>query len=213
MATVVKRAIYSNIGGGSRRVTSLYDNVGGSRKTISSAYCNIGGSRKQIHPYYTVTEYAYKRHTVNSWTKKSMSGAGGIYDFSGLSSLYTSYSFNSSTGKFTLSGSATPSEYNDYGDAYFSSPVYYKLNDRLIVATETIQICHGCGCENIPISAAYYAYPNGYSSSYTTVTYTYSRSTGYSYSYYSSYDDCPSCTDASSKEVLPIYSNYYYENA
>ena len=57
MASILNRAMYSNIGGGSKQLTSLYFNYGGSRKTTSSAFANIGGSRKQIFPYSATTVY------------------------------------------------------------------------------------------------------------------------------------------------------------
>lgn len=137
--------------------------------------------------------------------------AGGFYDFTYASDIKSSYSFNSRTGVISVSGNVSPSDSNDYGDSYYSSTVYYKVNDHILIATNSIQICHGCGCENLPIIRAYYSYPTGHSSSYTTETYDrrIDYYDGYVYTYYSTYPDCPSCTGASSEECVPNYGGYY----
>ena len=204
-------------GGGQRRLTSLYYNNGGSRKTISSAYCNIGGSRKQIYPYYTETVYQYKIYDVTSWTEKSISGCGSIYDTIWEDDFRTSYSFKSSTGVFTCSGTV-PSSYKTYyesGAIEFSTTVYYPINDYLIVSTRNYDTCGSCGNGMINVIYAYYAYPAGHSSSYSIESYTYAKYSGYTgkycCNYYSSYWDCPNCTGASSEEVIPMYWHEYIE--
>lgn len=71
MATVINRAIYSNVGGAQKRVTALYDNIGGTRKTMSAAYANISGTRKQIHPYSTSTVYTWQKYNIRTSTSWS----------------------------------------------------------------------------------------------------------------------------------------------
>ena len=61
--TVINRAMYTNIGGGLKTLTSLYMNSGGSRKTTSSAFANINGSRKQIFPML----YVWQKYNVNAY--------------------------------------------------------------------------------------------------------------------------------------------------
>jgi hypothetical protein len=108
MATVINRAIYSNVGGAQKRVTALYDNIGGARKTMSAAYANISGTRKQIHPYSTSTVYTWQKYSIRTSTSWSENTEDISYRGSGAEDLWEAIPRNTtlyySTTGFTKSG-------------------------------------------------------------------------------------------------------------
>ena len=193
----------------------MYCNYGGSRKTTSSAYANIGGTRKQIYPYSASTVYQYRRYTVNSWTTKTISSVYGHTNFNvELDDYYKSYSFNSSTGNFSLSTVATNYEpSNDY-DYEFTTTVYLKLANKAIAVLNAygnqVQQCHNCGNFQSYMDSVIYAYPNGYSSSYSTVSYSSPITTGYGYNNTYTVYNCSDCGSPSNETAIPIYSGYYF---
>ena len=167
-------------------MTSLYGNVGGSRKTISSAYCNIGGSRKQIYPYATQTVYTYREYNINDYMiyTGDLPNDGAcipIYGISNYSSLKSSYSFNSSTGTFTVSGSSPskPSLNTNSQAGVGGTTYYYKYSDYIIFSVVGYCFLNCAGFEGIISGTAYYGYPDGYSSSYSQSTSTSNKDTGY----------------------------------
>ena len=98
--------MYSNIGGGSKTLTSLYGNVGGSQKAISYLYSNITNAQKEIYPnnqlYADGTIYVWDKfnatssseYTLNARTIASITNCyRNPYAFRALA-----YSFDSSNG-------------------------------------------------------------------------------------------------------------------
>ena len=64
MATIINRAIYSNVGGAQNQVVTLYNNINGTQKTMSAAYANISGSQVQIFPYDATTIYTWNKYDI-----------------------------------------------------------------------------------------------------------------------------------------------------
>lgn len=133
-----------------------------------------------------------------------------------MSNCYTNYSFNSSTGTFSLSGGS--------GSSYFNAQEGYTTGNTIYVASTTLYAYYpGTGNKIIltvrafdegeiydgvkaNFSVAYYGKPNGYSSSYSTVESTSRMSTGYTYNYYNTYS---SGYDGATWEI-PCSTGYYY---
>ena len=220
MATVntVTRAVYCNIGGGGQRnCSSLYNNISGTRKTVSSAYGNINGSRKQIFPYAYKTTYSYKQYSVTSWTMETYNNGNDcctnyMYD---KDAAYKSYSFNNSTGTFTLSTKMSYTTVENEGDDVFGSydeynfssyPVYISLHsNRRIIAAVSHPMNSKWGAWPYPI---YRAKPSAYGSSYTTISSTTSKTTGYQTTRVELYN-VNSTTGEFSSEYVACYTGYY----
>ena len=108
--------MYTNIGGGSKQLTSLYINKDGSNKALNNAYGNINGSKKEI---FTATKYyCWRAYPVTAWQLCSYNGEGrSEYDIRYLKSAYQNskkvYSSISSTvesdGRMKVTGGVTPS--------------------------------------------------------------------------------------------------------
>ena len=63
-------SMYTNIGGGSKQLTSLYINKDGSNKALNNVYGNINGSSKEI---FTATKkHWWKRYEVTEWELKKI---------------------------------------------------------------------------------------------------------------------------------------------
>ena len=147
--------MYTNIGGGSKQLTSLYINKDGSSKKLSACYANIKGSSKNLLDL----TYVWYKYPVNKWEdtagtsstfshtdtdNRECSLCGGHHYYtsgylyiSDGDRMYSSYGFNSSTGLYYGSGSSisyssstidnNSSAYNGY--YYFSSSYHclYKI--------------------------------------------------------------------------------------
>ena len=94
--------MYTNIGGGSKKLASLYINNNGTSKKLNYAYANINGSKKEIYPAqkYKMT---YKSYTSYTYEYTSNGPAELTYGWNGH--VYKSYSFSNS--RFYLSGDIT----------------------------------------------------------------------------------------------------------
>ena len=161
-------------------------NYGGSRKTISSAYGNISGSRKQIFPYNATTTYSYRRYSVSSWIQYSYDLSYDDTSYSVLvsgfpyKSCYNSLSFDSSGGGFTLSGSnpdkpnasCTSSILEHCQDTFGGADVYYyKISNSIVAGGMAYCYWNITDFQGIAFNwCLYYAKPNGYGGSYTTVS-------------------------------------------
>ena len=186
-------------------------NNGGSRKTISSAYANIGGSRKQIHPYSTSTIYYV--YPINNWTYKTMN-TEVQRDWGNDGTIYSSFSFNSSTGKFTLSGTgyrdlgngSITGYYLDSGNSTASTIMYYTNKNYGI---------DSYGNDKTVFTKVYYRYPVSHSSSYSSTTTTYygnlydGRTTINGYTYYYDYRERNPLDDSYYIQIPNYASNYY----
>lgn len=91
-----------------RRVSSLYIGISGSARRITKAYVGVSGSAKQFWP----RSYKWARYSVNTETRyrETRDGTSRFYNSSGsaypyMPPAYASYSFNDSTGAFSLTGS------------------------------------------------------------------------------------------------------------
>ena len=102
--------MYTNIGGGTKQLTSIYINKDGTRKSISNAYANINAISKEIFAQlYSWIRYTYYGSTtretypdIDTWsddiTETDILGsilADGLY-------IATSYTINESTKKISL---------------------------------------------------------------------------------------------------------------
>ena len=152
--------MYTNIGGGSKQLTSLYINKDGSNKALNNAYGNINGSSKLI---FSATKYYwYKQYPVNGYTlcdagsywRDSSSTSTGLYirDFYSTDEsivLFSSMTYFDNDPEFRFGGYTTVKyDYNrtehDSNDiSYYLNPsyngYYYKENDNMTfkISTET----------------------------------------------------------------------------
>ena len=123
--------MYTNIGGGSKQLTSLYINKDGSNKELSNAYANINGSSKEIFSklykwakyakgsHYMALQYNYRSWQVSLYTTysicKSISvNSSETEDSSGRGRVYY--------GENTVSGAYYPGQTSDTVGYYLCAP-------------------------------------------------------------------------------------------
>lgn len=136
-------AVFANIGGSSKRVSSIYCNIGGANKKLSSLYANIKGSNKDLlkvsYTWYRYPATSYEdclgtsrtfTHTDTDFRECSLCGEHHYY-YSGYlylsdgDKLYPGYSFKSSIGIYVGTGSSV-SYSSDNRDQYVN---YYYPNN------------------------------------------------------------------------------------
>ena len=175
------------MGGGQKQIASLYINNNGSNKGLSNAYGNINGTSKEI--FTGVKKYWYRIYPVNSWIQKSESFSDtNPYIFTLRDNDYNgweNYSYNSSTGIFTLVNKITL-EWNDSSDtsSISNTPFYarckYDNNINHTVTKVTSYSYDSAARDNYSTYGTfYYAYPTGYNSSLYNII-----SSSYKYDYY-----------------------------
>ena len=117
----------------------MYVGVGGSSRRIVKGYIGVSGTAKQFYPAYAWHKYMVTSTTTYTETRGSevtidqYTGYGGYYYWN----CYTSYTFDSSTGKYAYSGSArvncssgTNSVSSRYYDGYEVTTTYgYRWED------------------------------------------------------------------------------------
>lgn len=234
----MSKGIYVGVDGVARKVSKLYVGVDGVARRVLKAYIgDANGIARQV--YAAEKAYWWKRYAVNSWTSEIMAVMGTDGDVDGQfqvskdgHALFSSYSFNASTGLYTLSGSTSVTWVYDHTDG---NTAYYSLatNCKNTYATSGFtqvnassgralyNIATGSGWEDdgIPLSifhldclsAAHYAKPASHATSYTLVkgtTSSYPPTEGYDHSLDNGYSY--SQQEYSGEYTYKFYDGYYW---
>lgn len=85
-------------------MTSLYINKNGTKKALYDVYANINGTNKQIYP--NKEKYKISTYKATSFTEQLVNDVP-IHCAYAYGGVYGNYSFNSSTGKFSLYNNIT----------------------------------------------------------------------------------------------------------
>ena len=85
-------------------MTSLYINKNGTKKALYDVYANINGTSKQIYP--NKEKYKISTYKATSFTERLVNDVP-IHCAYAYGGVYGNYSFNSSTGKFSLYNNIT----------------------------------------------------------------------------------------------------------
>ena len=216
--------MYTNIGGGSKRLTSIYTNNNGSRKKLSNAYGNINGTSKELLQVL----YRWKKTYASKWESTYRTGSGSTYSYESSCSTcntthsfiggmwcspgyyYSSVSYNNSTGEFRGSGGTYINgiDKNNYTNAegkwYISSFNHLALKMGSFKYYETAcGITNGTGCR---VPTYYYTVPTEYNGTTEILTGT-SR---YSYSEGEKYERCYNYdyNDGSNNDGIKHYGGY-----
>lgn len=201
-----------------RNVTYAYigDSNGKARQVFPAVLSNSGSSGDSGGGS-TTTTYTYKQYTVTKWQQETYNTGNDCCTNTDISNhtFYSSFSFNTSTGKFTLSGSVTYSEVDNYDDEmgdyieYVLSklPCYIYLagtNNRAIARIDHNPTSYW-GAWTEPV---YRAKPVSYGSTYTTIESATAKTTGYTTSSIKLYNVNTSTGEFNSESVK-YYTGYY----
>lgn len=102
---------YVTVGGARKEISGGYVNIGGVWKPIVKTYVNVNGVWKNAwKELYTWKKYTVKKSSTYAQSKSSLK-TNSSHDFSEAVKYSSSYTFDSSTGKYTLKSPST-------GDCY-----------------------------------------------------------------------------------------------
>ena len=218
--------MYTNIGGSSKRLSSLYINNNGTRKKLSNAYGNINGTSKELLQVL----YRWKKTYASKWESTYRTGSGTTYSYSDRSECshcgythtftggrydfygyyYSSVSYNSSTGTFTGSGATWTSDINEDNYLSYKGKWYLYDNNHLALKmgdyTREITDCGISNGTGFTIPTYYYAVPTEYNGTTEILTGTgrYSYYDGEKYESAIGYD----YYDASNNDGIKHYGGY-----
>lgn len=229
-------AVFANIGGSSKQLSSIYGNIGGASKKLSSLYANIKGSSKDLlkvsYTWYRFPATSYEdclgtnstfTHTDTDYRECSLCG-GHHYYYSGYlylsdgDKLYPSYSFNSTAGIYVGTGTAvsySSDDRNQYVNYYYPNNYdhcVYKVGYYTDNGVNEHGWDNGSGHD---VTGYRFAKPLAYSTSYKTIT---SDRPYYSYGYYYTPDDDNwehfnahsfDPNDGANNDEMEYYTGYY----